>query len=78
MNLVTIKCFQQTEKHLPLPLGLASLAALSGIEADAEAGGVEDVDATAPCAHTYAFNTNVLITLKTFSSHDIFFWLTIT
>lgn len=36
-------------EYLPLPLGLASLAALSGMDADAEAGGVEDVDATAPC-----------------------------
>lgn len=41
---------------LPLFLGLASLDALSGIEAaEAVAGGVEDVDATAPYAKNKQF-----------------------
>lgn len=41
---------------LPLFLGLASLDALSGIEAaEAVAGGVEDVDATAP------YTTNLIL-----------------
>jgi len=38
-----------------LPLGLASLAALSGIEADEVAGGVDEVDATAPCERKMFF-----------------------
>lgn len=37
-------------EFVPLPLSFASLDALSGMDAaEADAGGVEDVDATAPC-----------------------------